>query len=275
MEISHFSHHHRLVLLDQETDTAKSPKHCCFGCEEAVEGSTYSCRQCGFFLHKKCAELPGEINHPLHHQHPLVLSVTPYRHSIGFLCNLCYGEREGFAYHCSSCKFDLDIRCATHPKLVAGDFQKLQHFSHDHPLIFKSIFFPSPPLTIAHNSFHPTIFSFHLRPLETRSVRDKHMEINHFSHHHRLVLLDPETGTDQSPKHYCSGCEEAAEGSTYSCRQCRFFLHKKCAELPGVQRDLLTTAILVGLTLTLDALPIQNLLLEIFKRFSILATTIH
>ncbi|GLT29146.1 hypothetical protein SLA2020_040310, partial [Shorea laevis] len=77
MEINHFSHHHRLVLLDQETGTDQSPKHYCSGCDEAVEVATYSCGECPFFLHKKCAELPGEINHPLHHKHPLVLSVLP------------------------------------------------------------------------------------------------------------------------------------------------------------------------------------------------------
>ncbi|GLT41189.1 hypothetical protein SLA2020_152720 [Shorea laevis] len=180
MEINHFSHYHRLVLLDQETDTAQSPKYYCFGCEEAVEGPTYSCGKCRFFLHKKCAELPGEINHPLHHQHPLVLSTSPYGHAIRVICNLCRRKTrktKGFVYHGSSCKFDLDLRCATHPQLVAGDFQKLQHFSHDHPLIF-----------VQHIDFG---------------------KINSI----------------------CSGCKRPMSSPFYCCPNCRFYLHKKCAEL--------------------------------------------
>ncbi|GKU97511.1 hypothetical protein SLEP1_g10653 [Rubroshorea leprosula] len=372
MEINHFSHHHRLVLLDQETGIDQSPKHYCSGCEEAVEGFTYGCGKCRFFLHKRCAELPGEINHPLHHEHPLVLSVTPYVPFRGFICDLCQRSTKGFAYHCSSCKFDLDIRCATHPELVAGDFQKLHHFSHDYPLIFvqhidseeknkicpgcergiSSPFYCCPdcifylhkrcaelPLEITHHTHqkHP-LFLLAKSPLHEDmyykgfvyycSICEFGIPIRYtFVHEHQLVVVeetstdesakascsrckepvqdssssscgkcrffihekcaelplevshpfhlqhplilhdnkwrkcnmrmpeksssgsgekydrwkmgreeqsgDQETGTDQSPKHYCSGCEEAVEGSTYSCRKCRFFLHKKCAELPG------------------------------------------
>ncbi|GKU85919.1 hypothetical protein SLEP1_g519 [Rubroshorea leprosula] len=56
MEIKFCSHGHPLVLAEEMDD--ESPKNYCFGCEEAVEGSSYSCGKCIFFLHKNCAQLP-------------------------------------------------------------------------------------------------------------------------------------------------------------------------------------------------------------------------
>ncbi|GLU11039.1 hypothetical protein SLE2022_278110 [Rubroshorea leprosula] len=152
--IDHFSHPHPLVLVDQEPSDHRSRKgfcsrckkavggYCedcdkvavgyCYGCEEELEGSSYGCGECGFFLHKKCAELQMEIiNHPLHPQHPLSLILRPYPTNF---CKVCR-QIIRFFYRCDSCDFDLDLRCAMHPQFVAKEFQKLQHFSHDHPLI--------------------------------------------------------------------------------------------------------------------------------------------
>ncbi|GKU88829.1 hypothetical protein SLEP1_g3047 [Rubroshorea leprosula] len=56
MEIKYSSHEHPSVLA-KETDD-ESSKDYCFGCKEAVEGSSYSCGQCIFFLRRKCAQLP-------------------------------------------------------------------------------------------------------------------------------------------------------------------------------------------------------------------------
>ncbi|GLU11023.1 hypothetical protein SLE2022_277950 [Rubroshorea leprosula] len=197
--IDHFSHPHPLVLVDQEPGDHGSRKgfcsrcneavegYCencekaaegyCSGCDEELEGSSYGCGECGFFLHKKCAELQKEIiNHPLHPQHPLTLLLRTYPTAF---CDVC-SKRTRFSYRCNSCNFDLDPRCAMHHQFVAQKFQKLQHFSHHHPLIL---------------------------------VED--LEI-------------------QTTSVVCSGCREPMYKSSpfYCCPNCRFILHKKCAELP-------------------------------------------
>ncbi|KAK8365132.1 hypothetical protein V6Z11_A02G032400 [Gossypium hirsutum] len=52
MEIQHFSHHHPLVFIQDHSVAAL-----CLGCEKPVEGWSYGCNQCDFYLHKGCAEL--------------------------------------------------------------------------------------------------------------------------------------------------------------------------------------------------------------------------
>ena len=66
-------------------------------------------------------------------------------------------------------------------------------------------------------------------------------EINHFSHEeHSLKLIENwETIVDDHGEKkgevHCEGCGETISvlgGSAYGCIECRYFLHKKCAELP-------------------------------------------
>ena len=42
-----------------------------------ISSALYSCSECSFFLHKWCAELPEELQHPCHPEHPRVLSQKP------------------------------------------------------------------------------------------------------------------------------------------------------------------------------------------------------
>ncbi|GKU97259.1 hypothetical protein SLEP1_g10428 [Rubroshorea leprosula] len=279
--IDHFSHPHPLVLVDQEPGDHGSRKGFCSGCNEAVEGycyecgkaaegycsgcdeelerSSYGCGECGFFLHKKCAELQ------------------------------------------TLCDFDLDLRCAMHPQFVAQEFQKLQHFSHDHPLILvedieiqttrevcsgcrepmskSSPFYCCPncifhlhkkcaelPLKVSHPAHrkHPLMLLAKPPPhqekcscnlcdcnyfahvncaIDKRLLEDeksepsddwtaifpafqeiKPGEIKHFSHKHNLILSDDGVEDGQS----CEGCMRSISTSFYYCAQCNFFLCNCC-----------------------------------------------
>ncbi|CAI9290994.1 unnamed protein product [Lactuca saligna] len=72
-------------------------------------------------------------------------------------------------------------------------------------------------------------------------------EINHFSHKsHPLKLLDPEKivgasvngGEEKSRLIGCYACEKPiSNGFAYACIQCRYFLHKSCAQLPLTIND--------------------------------------
>ncbi|CAI9100023.1 OLC1v1036941C1 [Oldenlandia corymbosa var. corymbosa] len=112
---------------DESAGTSKS----CNGCRKPLRtkaGEPYfSCEECQFFLHKRCAEMPSEIQkHPLHPKHKLALFASPP--SSYSKCDACRGACESFVYHCSICWFDLHIWCAF-PET------KLDHPSHEHPLV--------------------------------------------------------------------------------------------------------------------------------------------
>ncbi|GLT96267.1 hypothetical protein SLE2022_139040 [Rubroshorea leprosula] len=141
-KLNHFTHPHPLVLVeDQEMDWI-SIIYYCSACQERVKGSSYNCSECDFCLHKSCAELPQEINHPFHLDHPLLLygKWSECSSTESWFCSSCKksykASEQAFFYRCSSCKEGLDIRCALIPNLITRDLPKSQHFSHQHPLFF-------------------------------------------------------------------------------------------------------------------------------------------
>ncbi|XP_004306103.1 PREDICTED: uncharacterized protein LOC101308408 [Fragaria vesca subsp. vesca] len=128
----HFSHEHPLL-------SQRKPKKkyfgllFCDGCQDPIlTGPSYTCintfrrRKCGFNLHKKCAELPHEIEHPMHRQHPLFLhNILPDVKRVRRLCNVC-NEPGRFLYCCSICDFNLHPKCGSHWQTI------LANDSHEH-----------------------------------------------------------------------------------------------------------------------------------------------
>ncbi|KAG2318236.1 hypothetical protein Bca52824_021358 [Brassica carinata] len=104
-------------------------------CEDTVPfeiwfGPFYSCQECSFVLHEKCAYLPMKKN--------LVFGSTSYEleyHSQGkvIYCKLCdvfcggFKDLDSYLLTCSACGFDLCLYCATLP-------EKIWHISDEHPL---------------------------------------------------------------------------------------------------------------------------------------------
>ncbi|XP_027113627.1 uncharacterized protein [Coffea arabica] len=133
-EVKHFSHQHALQLNDIK-DT--SPK-VCSGCEDNLTGSAYSCveSQCNFHLHKSCFELPREIRHKSHLDHPLTLLAKPASHYTDgqFACNACLQSGAAFVYNCESCSFDLHVECVSLPESIIRP-------DHKHPL---KLFYSNP-----------------------------------------------------------------------------------------------------------------------------------
>ncbi|GLT56305.1 hypothetical protein SLA2020_293540 [Shorea laevis] len=246
--IDHFSHPHPLVLVDQESGDHGSRKafcsggnkavkdHChvcknavegyCSGCEEALEGSSYGCGECGFVLHKKCAELQREIiDHPLHPDHPLILYLEGYAHNS---CNVCR-ESIAFFYRCDSCDFDLDIRCVMHPQFVAQEFQKFQHFSHDHPLIFvedieirsmrKLCSASREPMYKSSPFYFCPVCLFHIH----KNCAELPCQISYPAHrkHPLMLLLKP---PPHQEKCSCHLCINSYDGFCYCCSVCEFVI---------------------------------------------------
>ncbi|KAK5795212.1 hypothetical protein PVK06_036470 [Gossypium arboreum] len=77
MSLQHFSHQHPLVSNESHGHEIEKVK--CSRCGESVSGSSFGCAECGFYLHKQCAEAPTEMNHPFHRDHNLnLLARNPY-----------------------------------------------------------------------------------------------------------------------------------------------------------------------------------------------------
>uniref|UniRef100_UPI0005C96017 uncharacterized protein LOC105353270 n=1 Tax=Fragaria vesca subsp. vesca TaxID=101020 RepID=UPI0005C96017 len=235
--IKHFSHKHLLKFIEKPHDDG-SPVFC-IGCLEPVLGPCYTCklslemernRSCSLFLHKSCAELRREIQHPMHHQHALTLNLNAARE---YYCVACDQEcSRKFSYSCFKCDFNLDPKCASE--------EGYKHFSHEHPLMFKKqgttkresdhlvicdacqvpVFGPSYTC-ININRRRRCSFNLH------KSCADLRLEIQHPVHRqHRLSLLN--TIENIKVRCFCNACNQPCR-YRYSCTICDFNLDLKCA----------------------------------------------
>ncbi|GAB4829677.1 hypothetical protein Ancab_040652 [Ancistrocladus abbreviatus] len=114
----------------------------CKLCDERLFGSrVFGCHRCDFYLHDGCAELPTELQHPLHPTHPLQLGSWGYGYaeSSCALCNrLSVQLPSKVIYFCRNYNnmcfeehglFFMDSGCAL---LEPSNM----HPSHEHPLVF-------------------------------------------------------------------------------------------------------------------------------------------
>uniref|UniRef100_A0A7N2L4Q8 DC1 domain-containing protein n=1 Tax=Quercus lobata TaxID=97700 RepID=A0A7N2L4Q8_QUELO len=122
MELQHFSDDHPLIF-----SAVTASGFTCDGCNESIKSSRYSCRKCDFDLHPSCAELPRELQHPIHSKHPLILHKTPPYDGKTCTCSVCNLPCKWFVYNCTHCKFNLDIKCASLRFIPGAE-------THDHPL---------------------------------------------------------------------------------------------------------------------------------------------
>ncbi|XP_040996175.1 uncharacterized protein LOC121242370 [Juglans microcarpa x Juglans regia] len=93
----------------------------CNACIRSIFPPFYACAQCGFFLHKSCAEVPKTLRHSIHQQ-PLKLTYQL------FVCDTCGRRCGAFDYQCDKCNFDIDVHCSSIPDIFT-------HPSHEHELI--------------------------------------------------------------------------------------------------------------------------------------------
>ncbi|XVF31449.1 hypothetical protein REPUB_Repub16aG0147100 [Reevesia pubescens] len=227
---------HPLVFIQEwsrSSDEEEEEEACCFTCKERVEGPSYCCRGCKFYLHKTCGDLEVVleiVNHPLHPSHPLIfLPKSPYRGN--YLCDLCGESFSGTLYHCDSCGFDLDITCAL--LLKNENFHKLEHRFHKHPLTVIEKYTRKVDgrcnacrkdlSTPTYKCFDCNKFGLHKECAELPLV------MNHpFHAQHPLTLL---TKSLSSSANHCNFCHWSIGGFVYHCGLCMFQLDIDCALL--------------------------------------------
>ncbi|KAB1227481.1 hypothetical protein CJ030_MR1G028867 [Morella rubra] len=212
-EIKHFSHQHNLVLNCEEL----KDKKLCEGCTLLISGPFYSCEQCSFFLHDKCAKLPTKKKHPLH-PHQLTLFL---RDQCVFRCHACDQHRPGFSYKCEDCRFNLDVQCCTLP-------EELKHEGHQHSLFLAirseqrcngcHVSWSSRERFVCTECKFAMCFRCATLPLMIKHKYNKHplkltYAVENDSEEYFCVLCEKE----RNPKHWF-----------YYCAECDFDAHTEC-----------------------------------------------
>ncbi|KAG8480459.1 hypothetical protein CXB51_024660 [Gossypium anomalum] len=230
MSLQHFGHQHPLVFI--ESHGHEIEKMNCSGCGESVSGSSFGCVDCGFYLHKHCAEAPAEMNHPFHRNHNLnFLARNPYMDG-KCPCDFCGKNCENFIYHCS-CKLDFHIKCALFSHSIAEKRNaEFQDISRIDPSINTENVTEELKKAECFACWKPLLDSVFFSPncgfyLHAKCV-DLPAKINHLIHQeHPLFLLF------NSQRLFCKICQELQfPGFVYCCSPCKFVLHIQCATIP-------------------------------------------
>ncbi|XP_059430968.1 uncharacterized protein LOC132164468 [Corylus avellana] len=224
-EIQHFSHKKHPLIFVEDLQNDGENEVVCSGCDKSVCGPAYKCSDCNFFLHKSCAELPTEIQHPVHPNHTLVLDAPS---KIRF-CDACLKCCERcFAYECRSCNFDLDIECASGWQTKPDDCHQ-----HEFVPIMKHIPFTCEVCGEDRNSGAQIcricqLFTHAIcaqRPRSIRIMADRHLLTLIYS----LAKVIKEHEDDHV---FCQLCYKklSLKYAGYYCQQCDFVAHLKCAQ---------------------------------------------
>ncbi|KAB2092294.1 hypothetical protein ES319_A02G020100v1 [Gossypium barbadense] len=232
-ESNNYGHQHPLVLMlnqEQLIHNQSGVTHCS-RCGEKVSAPCFCCAEhCGFYLHKVCAEAPLELNHPFHHDHPLLLMQNaPYSSAGGYVCDFCDKEDNKFVYHCS-CGLDFHIKCALFTFNIAeNNLKELEHVPLQDPLI--STENGDDELEDVSKCFgcrEPLAKYTHFSPDWGFNLHEKcaklPFKLNHMLHReHPLVLQF------NSELLSCKTClEKGLIGFVYGCSPCKFAVHIEC-----------------------------------------------
>ncbi|KAK8285130.1 hypothetical protein V6Z12_D08G204400 [Gossypium hirsutum] len=139
--IQNIMHPHPLARLGNKNvdNTRFGVGHRCRACGENDLDHGFSCSiSCDFFIHTSCAELPKDIHHPFHLQHPLSLTYLPLQLH-GADCSSCNKPLDGFllAYRCDGCNFNLHKDCAEFkPSFKHGNYLHALTLCDKRPSLF-------------------------------------------------------------------------------------------------------------------------------------------
>ncbi|XP_031397465.1 uncharacterized protein LOC116208259 [Punica granatum] len=196
-------------------------------CECPAEGLVYVCTNyCSTMIHKTCAELPRELEHPIHPQHPLLLSFEPLDKSNP--CSACLESSRGFTYYCDYCKIQFHAHCVMRRPT-------LKHPRHEHSLsYFKEIGrdLYGAQCNVCYDECRidfyrcvPCNYNLHFSCLPLPPL------VKHEFHFHQLVLCDRVVDDFYDyEEQYCDVCETLRhpEQGIYYCEECNYDAHIDC-----------------------------------------------
>ncbi|KAF7145511.1 hypothetical protein RHSIM_Rhsim04G0096500 [Rhododendron simsii] len=198
-------HEHPFTLFNEDNGNSRGDQKCC-ACGKQILGPSLS-----------CAELPGEIQHPFHTPHPLILRKTPF-----LTCDACSRTCTGFSYGCRGCDFDLDIKCASLPTSI-------RHEAHAHPLNLVD-----DECDEWCSSCHDFCNRYKFRCRDCRfnlhiQCASLPQTLGHGYEDHALILKYSPVGIRRE-EYYCELQEEEMNTKLwfYYCADCNYAFHSKC-----------------------------------------------
>ncbi|KAG7635867.1 DC1 [Arabidopsis thaliana x Arabidopsis arenosa] len=193
------THEHQLHLVPRRIDFT------CNACGTLGDRSPYFCLQCNFMIHRQCIDLPRVINI---NRHDHRISYTRRLGHGEWKCKVCRKKVDGFygAYTCLKCpSFVVHSLCATRKDV--WDMIELEGMPEEEEI--------APYEMIDANT------------------------IKHFSHDHNLQINNDGHCRIQPENIVCEACVfQILSEPFYSCNQCSFILHKKCANHPRKKRHM-------------------------------------
>ncbi|KAG7968485.1 hypothetical protein I3843_08G157700 [Carya illinoinensis] len=210
------SHDHHLILL------RKSFPFTCDTCGKESKCMSYFCITCSFVVHTQCALIPSTLK-VTSHDHPLSLNLK-YSPQLNQsenqqICQLCVQkvDTKYKVYYCSSCDFAAHPRCAA--KIDIRDETFDPELKDDQPI---------ETHLHRHDESTDTLAQIVDKINPGNGKAEIVTEIKHLWHEHHLKL-----GVELENNEKCDGCARYLSSlQYYCCLQCKFFLHKSCADLP-------------------------------------------
>ena len=199
----------------------------CSGCHEPILGPAYKCSvssKCNFFIHKSCAQLPPEINHPLHPDHTLYLWWRRNER-----CDACCQSHDtSFFYYCDLCDFNLDIKCSNRFPTNPNDCHPHEFFPISKQIQYNCEACGEKLITnLTYRECNICKLLVHKRCAEIpRTVKIK-------VHNHFLDLIYSLHEINKSDDMFCRICgnKVSKEYAAYYCQQCSYILHTECLRI--------------------------------------------
>ncbi|KAK9275870.1 hypothetical protein L1049_023143 [Liquidambar formosana] len=226
LEIQHFSHDHPLILRNKKKNSVDN----CYGCDLPIWGGpSYGCNQCeDFILHKSCIELPQQIQHPVHPQHPLILLRETLSDVATRYCDACGKWCFGFVFECAACDFDLDVQCSSQVPTISYE-------GHEHLLIPLAKFISRRRVC---NFCGTRCDRFVFRCVECdfnvhKLCAELPQQIRHPFHPPHPLSLG-----NHGVRLECRACNVYIDKCSFRCEECSFNLCDKCALLvPSIKYE--------------------------------------
>lgn len=245
VEILHPLHPHPLTVKYSNPDISKLYCIVCDVCRQLYWGFIYTCEDCNFKLDFQCVCNPHiQLKHKTltsttFHQHRLQLlycdsnnrpsSMTFNEES--FCCCYCSEGFKGSLYSCIHCQLFIHESCINKVQL-----QVTSPFHQRHPLSLAQSERPNTCLACAEPilglmlSCDECWLKFHIYccAKTTSGLRLK------FHEEHPLLYLYKPPQCLGRGREKCIACNNICESATYSCLDCKLYIHMECIPLPRV-----------------------------------------
>ncbi|KAJ0261385.1 Cysteine/Histidine-rich C1 domain family protein [Hirschfeldia incana] len=227
LQINHPTHpQHPLLLVNDSSPYV----YYCDICGEFIWPPFYSCSTCEFNVSLTCGIKPpsSAIEHPLCHDHPLVLLKDREEKSSCEVCMEYIGRSPSYLCHECSLYFHLD--CANLSKEVNHPC----HSNHPVKLIASENLMDDAKKICFSCEKQPEKVIYHCSTCNFNICLDCSKDPPPLVIDHTRTHVHPLTLLSRTMPFTCDVCGDDGKGGPYVCLQCAFLTHGGCIDLPRI-----------------------------------------